>query len=70
MFCSVFPQEHVINSCHRTNICDYFGQINVSGDILYAGGNVEEQEDFGFSGSLKKTYHYRWKYQKEISWDK
>ena len=54
MFLSESPQARVINPYPRTTIYDYCEQINVSGDILYSGGNVEEQEDYGFSGSLKK----------------
>ena len=47
-FHSEFPQASVINNCPRTTICNYCEEINVSGDTLYAGGNDEKQEDFGF----------------------
>ena len=54
IFCSEFPQPHVINPCTRTTIFNHREQIYVSNDIFYAGGNVEEKEDFGFSGSFFK----------------
>ena len=64
MFRSKFPEAPVINPCPRTTIYSYCAKINVLGDILYAGGNVEEQEDFGFSGSFFKKIYYRRQYQK------
>ena len=47
-FHSEFPQASDINNCPRTTIYNYCEEINVSGDTLYAGGNDEKQEDFGF----------------------
>ena len=59
MFLSDFTLEHEINPCPSTNICNYCEQINKSGDIFYAGGNVEKQEYYAFRGHFQKKYHYR-----------
>ena len=48
MFLFDFPQALEINPCPSTNICNTCKEINVAGDILNVGGNVEHQEDNGF----------------------
>ena len=55
MFLSKFPQAHKINTCPRTTICNSCEEIHISGNILHAGGNFEKKEDYGFTGSFKKT---------------
>ena len=54
MFFSEFPQAKIIIPCQRTIICNYCEQMDVSGDILNAGGNVEDQKYYGFTGSFFK----------------
>ena len=54
MFLSKFPRALEINPCPRTVICNTYELINVSGDILNAGGNVEDEDDYGFIGSFFK----------------
>ena len=67
MSLSESPQEKEINPCPMTIICNTCEDMNVSGGILNAGGNVEEQEDYGFTWPFKtNSYHYRWEYQKLI----
>ena len=56
-FLSKFPQTPKIIPCPRRNICNNCEHINMSGDILNAGGNVTNQEDYGFTGSLLKFFH-------------
>ena len=55
MLHSRFPQVEGIIPCPRTIICNYYDQNYLSGDILFVGGNVDQQENFGFSGSLTKN---------------
>ena len=38
---SEFSQAEKIISCHGTNICNHYEQMNMSGDILNSGGNAE-----------------------------
>ena len=38
------------NPCARKIICNTYEKMNVSGDILNDGGNVIDQEDYGFIG--------------------
>ena len=45
-----------MNPCPRVDICNDCEQINLSGDISNAGGNVEEQDDYGFTGSFFKKH--------------
>ena len=54
MFQSGFPKAQVIIPCPRTIIYNYCDQNIVSGYIFYYGGNVDEKEYFGFSGSFFK----------------
>ena len=49
-----FTQEQCITSCARKIICNYCDCNYVSVDILYDGGNVYQQEDFGSSSSFFK----------------
>ena len=60
MFISKFPQALEINICTRTTICNTCEQINMPGDILNAGVNIEELECYGFTEyfSKKSIYHY------------
>ena len=55
IFYSEFPQAQVILPCTRTIIFNYCEQKYVAGDTLYAGGNGDQQDDFGFSGSFSKN---------------
>ena len=52
MLLSEFSQSERIITCPRTIICDNYEQINVSGDVLNAGGNVEYQENYGLTASF------------------
>ena len=54
MLLSKFLQAQIIIPCHRTIICNNCEQMNVLGDILNAGDNEEDQEDYGFTGSFSK----------------
>ena len=54
IFLSKFPRALEINPCTRTVICNTYELINVSGDVLNAGGNVEDEDDYGFIGSFFK----------------
>ena len=56
MFCSEFLQAKVKINRPRTTICTSCEQKHVSGNTLYAGGNYEQQEGFGFSGSFFRKY--------------
>ena len=50
MFYSELTQAQVIINCPRTYILNFCDQIYVSGDTLYASGNVEQQEYCEFLG--------------------
>ena len=50
MFLSEFIEAKEIVPCPRTIICNNFEQMNAPGDILNVGGNVEDQEYYGFTG--------------------
>ena len=52
---SGFLQELDINPSPRTIVCNNCKIINVSGDILNAGGNVEDEDDYGFTGYFSKN---------------
>ena len=39
----------------RTIICNNFEQMNLLGDVLNNGNNVEDQEDNVFTGSFSKS---------------
>ena len=54
MFHSGFPKSQVIIPCPRKIIYNSCDQNIVSGYIFYYGGNVDEKEYFGFSGSFFK----------------
>ena len=54
MFHSEFPQAKVIITCTRTSIYNYCDQDDLLGDILYDGGNVDQQEYFLFSSLFFK----------------
>ena len=52
MLLSEFSHKATIISCTRTIICNICEQMNVLVDIFNAGGNVEDQEDYGFTASF------------------
>ena len=54
IFLSGFTQALEINPCTRTLVCNTFELMDVSGDILNAGGNAEEKYDYGFTWSFSK----------------
>ena len=51
MLLSEFSHAERISACTRTIICNTCEQNNRIGEILNAGDNVDDQEDFGFKGS-------------------
>ena len=55
MFYSVFLLAQVIITCPKTTICNSCEQEYVSYYTLYADGNDEQQEYFGFSCSFFKS---------------
>ena len=54
MLLSEFSHAERISACHRKTICNKFEQSNMRGDILNAGDNVDDQENFGFTESFFK----------------
>ena len=54
MLISEFSQVEKIIPYPRTIICNDYEQMNVLGRILNAGGNVEDQEYYGFTASFFK----------------
>ena len=54
MLISEFSQVEKIIPYPRTIICNDYEQMNVLGHILNAGGNVEDQEYYGFTASFFK----------------
>ena len=52
MLLSEFSQAEKIISYPRTIICNKCEQNNLFGDIFNAGDNVDDQEDYGFTGSF------------------
>ena len=52
MLLSEFSQPENKIPCPRTIICNNCKKINLLGDILNAVDNVDDQEDYGFRGSL------------------
>ena len=52
MLLSEFSQAGKIIPCPRTIICNNYEQMNLLGDILNAGDNVDDQEDYGFRGYI------------------
>ena len=55
MFLSGFSQVLEINPCNRKIICDTCELINMLGDILNAGGNIEDKYDYWFIESFFKN---------------
>ena len=53
MLLSEFSQ-YENKSSPRTIICNDCEQMNMLSDILNAGENIEDQEDYGFTGSFFK----------------
>ena len=43
-----------IIACNKTTICNKCEQSNIRGDILNAGDNVDDRENFGFTESFFK----------------
>ena len=59
MLLSEFSQEFDINPSPRKIIFNYCELIHVSGDIFNAGKNVEDRDDYGFTGPFfKKNFIY------------
>ena len=54
MLVSEFSHAERIIACLRTIICNEFEQDIMIGEILNAGDNVDDQEDYGFTGSYFK----------------
>ena len=52
MLLSEFSQAEKIIPCPRILICNNCEQNNLLGDILNAGDNVDDQEDYGFRGYI------------------
>ena len=50
MLISEFPQALDIDPCPRTIFCNTCELMNFSGDILNADKNVEDEDDYGFTG--------------------
>ena len=55
MLLSEFSQAEKIIPCPRTIIRNNCDQNNLLGDIFNAGDDVDDQEDYGFTGSFFKT---------------
>ena len=55
MLLSEFNHSVKIISCPRTTICNKCEQSNMSGDILNAEDNADDEESFWFSESYFKT---------------
>ena len=57
---SEFSQAEKIIPCPRKIICDNCEQMNMLADILNAGDNDEDPEDYGFTDYFKIfLYRYR-----------
>ena len=54
MFFSESPQSLEINTCPRTSIHNTYELMNVPGDVLNNVGNVEDKDDYGFTGLFSK----------------
>ena len=54
MLLSGFLQAEKVIPCPRTIIFNNCWQMNVFDDILNAGDNVEDKEDYGFTWSFSK----------------
>ena len=54
MLLSEFSHTERISACTGTIISNKCEQNNMIGEILNAGDNVDDQEDFGFTGSYFK----------------
>ena len=54
MLLSKFSHAERISAYHRSIICNKCEQINTRGEILNAGDNVDDQENFGFTESYFK----------------
>ena len=55
MLLSEFSHAERISACARTMICNKCKQNNMINEILNAGDNVDDQEDFVCTGSYFKT---------------
>ena len=49
-----FPLAEIISACSGTIICHKREQNNIIGEILNTGDNVDDQKDFGLTGSYFK----------------
>ena len=49
MLLSEFPQAIDINPCPRTIFCNNFEGIHMSGGILNAVENIEDEYEYGFT---------------------
>ena len=56
MLLSELPQALDINPCPRAIVCNYCEVIHMSVDILNAGGNVEDEDKYGFTGQFFKKF--------------
>ena len=54
MILSEFSQAEKIIPCRRKIICNNCEQNSLLGDILNAGDNVDDQEDYGCTGFFSK----------------
>ena len=61
MLLSEFSQAEKIISCPRIISFNNFEQNNMLGDILNAGNNVDDQEDYGFIGPSFQNHPYRYR---------
>ena len=52
MLLSEFPQALEINYCTRKFVCNTGEVINTSGGILNVEENVEDKDEYGFTGSF------------------
>ena len=55
MLLSGFSHAGKISACPRKIICNNCEQNNMIDEILNAGDNAYDQEDFGFTGSYFKN---------------
>ena len=54
MLLSEFSQSGKISARHKTKNCNNFEQNIMLGELLNDGDNVDDKEDFGFTGSYFK----------------
>ena len=55
MLLSEFPQVLDINTYPRKVVCNTCEVIHTSGDILNSDENVEDKDEYGFTGSFFKN---------------